>query len=335
MGTMLDSRTTFAGGGCMDAATHASDAISSKSRPMRVLVTGSSGLVGGALMSRLAGDGVQAEGLLRAVDGISGSPWWDPAAGTIDGSGLEGFDGVVHLAGEGIAEGRWSPAKMRRIRESRVTGTRLLCEALARCRKKPPVLVCASAIGFYGDRGSELLDEGAQAGAGFLPEVCQAWEEACEPARAAGIRVVNLRIGVVLSRDGGALAKMLAPFRFGLGGKIGSGQQWMSWIELGDLIRAIEHALCSEDLAGPVNAVSPMPVTNLEFTKTLGSVISRPTVFPLPAPVARLVVGKMADDLLLASIRVQPNMLASSGFEFEFPQLEDALRKVLHGEVKA
>ncbi len=296
---------------------------------MKVLVSGSSGLIGGALLARLTGKGLDVNTLVRrpAVNGRDVR--WDPAARSLQGGDLEGFDAVVHLAGESIAEGRWTDAKMRRIRDSRVEGTRFLCEKLASLARKPKVLVCASAIGFYGDRSDEALDERDAPGPGFLAGVCKEWEDACEPARAAGIRVVNLRIGVVLSKDGGALAKMLVPFQLGLAGKIGNGRQWMSWIELEDVVSAIHHALVTDSLEGPVNAVSSRPVTNTEYTKTLGRVLSRPTIFPLPAPAARLAFGKMADELLLASTRVEPKALLATGFEFRHADLEGALRAAL------
>ncbi len=223
----------------------------------------------------------------------------------------------------------WTPAVKARIRDSRVNGTRLLCEALARLSNPPRVLVCASAIGYYGDRGDEVLDEASSPGSGFLPEVCQEWEAATEPARAAGIRVVNLRFGVILSPSGGALAKMLTPFKLGAGGRIGDGRQWMSWIALDDVIDAIAYALNTESLAGPANCVAPQPVTNLEFTKTLGRVLHRPTIFPMPAVAARIAFGEMADALLLASARVLPKELSAAGYPFRYPQLEGALRHML------
>jgi uncharacterized protein len=296
---------------------------------MKVLVTGSSGLVGEALLAQLRKDGHDVHILVRrpAVNGHDIQ--WNPAAGSVRAEDLEGYDAVVHLAGESIAEGRWTDAKMGRIRDSRVDGTKLLCEALARLERKPKVFVCASAIGFYGDRSQEVLDEQSRAGNGFLADVCKQWEDACEPAREAGMRVVNLRIGVVLSKQGGALAKMLLPFQLGVGGKIGDGNQWMSWIELEDLVGIIRYSLETEALEGPVNAVSPSPVTNSEYTKTLGRVLSRPTVLPVPAVGARLAFGKMADELLLASIRVEPKALLESGFEFQQPRLEGALRRAL------
>jgi len=296
---------------------------------MKVIVTGSSGLVGQALLPRLEASGHEVHTLVRrpAVNGHDLQ--WNPGRASIPVEKLEGFEGVIHLAGESIAEGRWTADKMNRIRDSRVQGTQLLCEALARLEKKPRVLVCASAIGYYGDREDEVLGEDAESGRNFLADVCRDWEAACEPARAAGIRVVNLRIGVVLSRDGGALAKMLLPYQLGLAGKIGSGTQWMSWIELGDLVSAIVHVLGLETIEGPVNAVSPEAVTGSQYTKALGRVLSRPTVFPMPAAVARLAFGKMADELLLASVRVRPNALLMSGFQFEHPELEGALRHAL------
>jgi len=229
------------------------------------------------------------------------------------------------LAGENIAAGRWSAKQKDKIRESRVNGTKLLCETLAGLEQKPQVLVSASAIGFYGDRGNEELTEESSVGTGFLPEVCQAWEAATEPAKQAGIRVVNLRIGVVLSKDGGALQKMLLPFKLCAGGIVGNGKQYWSWIGLTDLVGVICHALPSESVSGPVDAVAPNTVTNHEFTKTLGAVISRPTIFPLPAFVARIMLGEMADGLLLASARVLPNQLQASGYEFRYPDLRAAL----------
>jgi uncharacterized protein (TIGR01777 family) len=241
-------------------------------------------------------------------------------------------DAVVHLAGESIAEGRWNEAKKSRIRDSRVLGTRALCEAMASMAEKPKVIVCASAIGYYGDRGDVVLTESASPGEGFLPEVCREWEDAAEPARAANIRVVNLRIGVVLAKDGGALSKMLLPFRLGLGGRIGDGAQYMSWVSLVDLVSIARFAIEEEGVFGPVNAVAPGAVTNLEFTKTLGAALRRPTLFPLPAFVARLALGEMADDLLLASIRVEPALLKAHGFHFEHPELDGALSDLL-GEV--
>ena len=254
---------------------------------------------------------------------------WDPDQGKLDLAGLEAIDVVVHLAGENIASGRWTAEKKARIRDSRVKGTRLLSETLSRLTQPPRVLVAASAIGFYGDRGDELLTEVSPRGSGFLAEVCQEWEQATQPASQRGIRVVNLRFGVILSPAGGALAKMLTPFRMGVGGKIGSGRQYMSWIALDDATGAVQHALANGSLHGPVNGVAPRPVTNLEFTKTLGRVLVRPTILPMPVFAARLAFGEMANELLLASARVEPSALVKGGYVFGHPDLEGALRFLL------
>jgi uncharacterized protein (TIGR01777 family) len=274
---------------------------------MKIGVTGSRGLIGSELVRALTKDGHEVIRYNRA----------QPPS-------LDGFDVVVHLAGENIA-GRWTAKKKERIRESRVNGTRALCEVLTRLARRPKVLVCASATGYYGDRRSELLTEDSAPGTGFLAEVCRAWEAATEPAARAGIRVVNLRFGAVLSAQGGALAKMLPPFRLGLGGVIGNGRQFWSWVALDDAVGAIQHVIRRESLTGPVNVVSPRPVTNREFTKTLGRVLRRPTIFPLPAFAARLVFGEMADAALLASVRVEPARLMATNYRFRFPELAPAL----------
>lgn len=298
---------------------------------MNILVSGSTGLVGNALIPALTTAGHE---VIRLVRSKSKAParelvHWDPAANYIDAAGLEGLDAVVHLAGESIAAGRWTDAKKARIRDSRVQGTRLLCETLAHTTRPPTTLVCASAIGFYGDRGDETLTERSPAGTGFLADVCQEWEAATDPARQKGIRVVNCRFGVILSQAGGALAKMLTPFKLGMGGIVGNGQQYMSWITLDDIVGVLLYALTTRDLQGPVNVVSPQPVTNLEFTKALGSVLHRPTVMPLPAFAARLAFGEMADALLLSSSRVLPTRLQEAGYTFRHPELTAGLRAVL------
>jgi uncharacterized protein (TIGR01777 family) len=254
---------------------------------------------------------------------------WNPQTGRIDSAHLEGHDAVVHLAGENIAARRWTTEQKNRIRESRVQGTKLLCETLAKLRRPPRVLVSASAIGFYGDRGEEELNEASTSGSGFLPEVCKEWEAATEAAEKAGIRVVHLRFGIILGTRGGALAKMLTPFRLGLGGRIGSGEQWMSWIALDDAVGCIDHALSNDLLHGPVNAVAPNPVKNREFTRTLGRILRRPTLFPLPGFVAHLTFGEMADEPLLASTRVIPQALLDCKHVFHYGDLESALRHVL------
>jgi uncharacterized protein (TIGR01777 family) len=296
---------------------------------MRTLVTGSTGLIGRALVSSLIAKDDDVVRLVRSKPVRESEVYWDPARGEIDRSGLEALHQVVHLAGESIAAGRWNEQTKANIRDSRVTGTRLLSEALAGLGSPPAVMVCASAVGFYGDRGDEVMTEDSGPGSGFLAEVCRDWEAATEAASRSGIRVTNLRIGMVLSFPGGALEKMLPPFKMGLGGKIGSGEQYMSWIELSDLVAVIRYALSDSSLTGPVNAVSPVAVTNLEFTKALGRVLGRPTVFPMPAFAARLAFGEMADELILASTRAKPAKLLSAGFSFTFSDLEDALRVLL------
>ena len=299
---------------------------------MKIGVSGSTGLVGSALVPFLTTSGHQVVRLVRSKPN-PGEVYWSPGEGRLDASDLEGLEAVVHLAGENIT-GRWTPAKKARIRESRVQGTQLLAGTLAELAQPPKVLVCASAIGYYGDRGEEVLREASPPGSNFLAEVCQAWEAASQPAAQKGIRVVSLRIGVVLSPRGGALGQMLLPFKLGVGGKIGSGRQYMSWIAIDDLVGVIHHALTTDSLQGPVNTVAPQAVTNLEFTKTLGRVLGRPTIFPLPAFAARLAFGQMADELLLASARVEPARLKASGYVFRTPDLEGALRRLL-GKTRA
>ncbi len=298
--------------------------------PLRILVTGSTGFVGSALVPFLAAGGHRVACLVRTLprqgkDEIQ----WGPGTGFIDAARLEGLDGVVHLAGENIATGRWTAEKKAMIRDSRVDGTKLLCDALAGLKQPPKVLVCASAIGYYGDRGDEFLTEDSAPGTGFLAGVCREWEAATQSAEQKGIRVVRLRFGMVLSPTGGAMAKLLPPFKKGLGGVLGTGRQYVSWIALDDLLGVIAHALTTEALHGPVNAVTPNPVTNREFTHTLGRVIGRFTLFPMPAAAARLVFGELADALLLASQRVQPTRLLATEYRFQCPDLEGALRHLL------
>ncbi len=295
-----------------------------------VVITGASGLIGKKLTEAFEADGKR---VLRAVRREARNDQeisWDPAKGTIDSQQLEGAEAVVHLAGAGIADRRWSESYKKTILDSRVDGTTLIAETVANLDNKPSVFACASAIGYYGDRGTEILDESASAGDGYLPEVCLQWERACDAARDAGIRTVNMRIGVVLSTAGGALAKMLTPFKLGGGGILGSGKQFFSWIELADIVRAMQFVVENQSLSGPVNLVAPNPVTNHDFTKTLGKVLSRPTILPMPSFAARLAFGEMADALLLASTRVVPDALTSAGFRFEHAELEPALRHILN-----
>ena len=297
---------------------------------MRFLISGASGLLGTALIASLSETDHEIVRLTRPdTPAGPGRIVWDPAAIALDTVQLEGFDVVVHLAGENVAGGRWSQAKKERIRNSRVDGTSLLANSL-KCLKKPPkVFVMASATGYYGSRGDEKLPESSAPGSGFLADVTREWESAADVLAGTSARVVKLRIGVVLAPKGGALSKMLLPFKLGLGGKFGSGRQYMSWIALDDLIGIIHHAIANESLSGPVNAVAPTPVTNAEFTKTLGRVLRRPTMAAVPAFVLRLAVGEMADEMLLLSAPVVPQKLTESGYEFLHPDLENALRFVL------
>ena len=300
--------------------------------PVNILVSGSTGLVGSALCPALRQAGHRVTRLVRTRPAsATGDAWWNPEAGQIDPPGPDGFDAVVHLAGEGIAAGRWTAGQKARIRDSRVQGTGLIANAIARASRPPRVLVSASAIGYYGDRGETVLTEEAAPGQGFLPEVCRAWEDATSAALTRGVRVVRLRIGVVLSPKGGALAKMLPPFRLGFGGRLGTGKQYMSWISLEDLVGVIRAALQNDTLTGPVNAVSPLPVTNSAFTAALAATLHRPALFPMPAFAARLAFGEMADALLLASARVEPARLLAAGHIFRHPALPQALLELLPG----
>jgi uncharacterized protein len=296
---------------------------------MKVLLTGSSGLIGAALVSSLRAEGNTIARLVRSQTNLQPDDhYWNPDNGQLDSKELEGMDAVVHLAGETISE-RWTDRKKARIRNSRVQSTRLLSECLSWLKRPPRLMVSASAIGYYGDRANEVLREESAPGAGFLSVVCREWEAATEPAAQRGIRTVLLRTGVVLSSAGGALGQMLPPFRMGLGGKLGSGRQYMSWIAMDDFVGIVSHALSTPGLNGPVNAVAPNPVTNLEFTKALGRVLHRPTFFAMPAFVVRLVFGEMGQELLLGSAKVEPAKLGSSGYVFRYPEIEGALRHLL------
>jgi uncharacterized protein (TIGR01777 family) len=295
---------------------------------MHILVTGATGLVGSKLLPLLKAEGHEVTSLTRRAGRNSSDRTWNPDSGSLPASTLEGIDAVIHLAGENIGDSRWTAAKKKRIRDSRVIGTRLLAEAAAKSGQVK-AFVSASAIGFYGDRGNEELTEASSPGTGFLPNVCREWESAAEPARAAGIRVVNLRLGVVMAKEGGALAKMLLPFKMCVGGIIGSGQQYWSWLTVNEAARMFQFAVNNESLSGPVNAVAPSPSTNYEFTKALGRVLHRPTIFPLPGFVAKVVLGEMAQDLILASTRVLPTRLKQAGYQFADPDLEKAIAAAL------
>jgi len=305
--------------------------------PMSILVTGSSGLIGSALVPFLTTAGHQVVRLVRArppsaapnPDSQANVITWDPATGVLDPAALEGFDAVIHLAGETLNAIRWTAEKKSRIRDSRVGGTALLCGALAKLSRPPKVLLSASAIGFYGNRGGEILHEESEPGTGFLPEVCRAWEAATKPASEKGIRTVQMRFGVVISSAGGALAAMLPAFQVGLGGPMGTGWQYMSWITIDDVICAIYHLLLNDKIEGPVNIVGPYVATNRDFAKALGTVLERPAFVRVPGFLARLVSGEFADDVLLASARVEPRRLLDAGFVFHYPEMEGALRQVL------
>ena len=297
---------------------------------MRIAITGSSGLVGTAVAAALQGEGHDVVRLVRGDTRAAGTARWDPATGQLDLDALGAIDAVVHLAGENVAGGRWTAARRRRIHESRGPATKRLCETLAAMPTPPAVMVSASATGIYGDRGEEELCEHSAPGPAddFLTDVAVKWEYGTAPLEDAGARVVHLRIGIVLDQSGGALAKMLPPFRLGLGGRLGDGKHWMSWISLHDLVRVVQHALTDDRLRGPLLAVSPSPVTNRDFTRTLGEVLRRPTVLPVPKLALRLIFGAFAD-VLLGSQRARPKQLIESGFEFRHDSLEAALRAAL------
>lgn len=303
---------------------------------MKILISGSTGLIGSALVPALQGAGHEVTRLARPTPGAdprqpeSGGATieWRPERGLLDHARIEGFDAAIHLAGENIA-GRWTPEKKEAIRESRVQGTRLLAETLGRLERPPHTLLCASASGIYGSRGDEPLSEESAHGKGFLADVCRQWEAATDPAASRGIRVVNLRFSMVLAAHGGALAAMLTPFRLGLGGPLGDGRQFMSWVTLGDVVRAALHLLATESLKGPVNIASPHPLRNRDFASMLGHALHRPAIVTVPAFALRLFFGGLADEVLLSSQRLVPEHLQNSGFQFEWPDLRGALRHLL------
>ena len=296
--------------------------------PMKILISGASGLIGSILKPFLSTGGHTVYQLDRHSSSDPHSIYWQPRGGEIETEKLEGFDAVIHLAGETVM-GRWSADKKERILKSRVEGTRLLVNTLSQLKQPPKVFICSSAVGYYGDRGAETLTETTPAGDGFLAEVCEAWEAEAARAADAGMRTIMARTGVVLSGKGGALATMLLPFQLGLGGKLGSGKQYMSWISIDDMIRAFYHCIYTDSLSGPVNFVAPTPLTNARFTESLGRVLHRPTVFQVPKFALDLAMGESADEMLLASARVEPAQLVSSGFIFQYPDLDSALRHEL------
>ncbi|NUP88633.1 MAG: TIGR01777 family protein [Candidatus Sumerlaeia bacterium] len=297
--------------------------------PWRIAISGASGLVGSQLAAFLATGGHDVFPLVRRAPRTPREIRWNPEQAEIDAAAFEGIDAVVHLAGESVAAGRWTPSQRARIRTSRIDGTRTLAQALSRLRRPPRVLVCASAVGFYGSRGDEILTEESAPGAGFLPETALAWEAASGPACRAGIRIVHLRIGVVLTPQGGMLGRLLPIFRLGLGGRTGTGRQWISWVALDDLLAMIQYALFDESMRGPYNATSPHPVTNADFARTLARVLRRPALLPVPSAAIRAAFGEMGRELILEGNRVLPARLQSTGFEHFHADLEGALRFVL------
>jgi hypothetical protein len=302
---------------------------------LRILISGAGGGVGRALAPALAAAGHTVTRLVRARPRSPHEYRWDPSAGTLDPAAVATCDAVVHLAGAGVADGRWTRARKAAILESRRAGTRLLATAIAGAMPAPRVFVCASAVGYYGDRGDEVLSEESAPGGGFLAEVVRVWEEEALAAAAAGVRVVRLRMGVVLDADSGALPLLLVPFRLGLGGPLGSGRQWMSWITMDDLLRAIGHVLSRAGMSGAVNAVAPGPVTNLDFSRALGRVLGRPVWLAAPAWALTSVLGEMGREVLLFSQRATPARLLADGFAFGQPAIEGALRRVLRADVRS
>lgn len=294
-----------------------------------IAISGASGFLGSALSDLLRARGDRVRPLARPGHAQSDGIHWDPVGGTIDQRALEGVDAVVHLAGESVGDGRWTAEKKQRIRASRVRGTALLAGSLAALRKRPRVLVSGSAVGYYGAHGDEQLDESAPAGSDFLAEVAAEWEAAAEPARAAGIRVAHPRTGIVLAPHGGALAKLLGPFKLGLGARFGAGTQWMSWVAFDDAVNALVHALDCDALAGPFNVTAPKPVTNAELTRTLARALDRPQLLAIPAFAARALFGEMADVALLSGVRALPARLLATGFRFAHPELAAFLAQAL------
>lgn len=297
---------------------------------MRILISGASGLIGGALSKAFADDDHEVFTLVRQELSDSHAIYWKPSENRIDSSTLEGFDVVIHLGGANLANGRWTESRKQVLVDSRVRSTTLLAESIAGLTQKPNVFICASAIGYYGSRGAEELTEQSRRGEGFLADLTAQWEDAAQPAARAGIRTVNLRLGMVLAAEGGALAQMLTPFRLGIGGKLGSGEQYWSWVTLEDVVGLVKFAIETQQLSGPVNVVAPLPLTNKEFTRTLGNVLHRPTILPAPAFGLKLLLGEMAEEAILASQRVVPKKLQDFGYAFTHSDLASALRDLLN-----
>lgn len=297
---------------------------------MKFLISGSTGLVGSALSHRLTLDGHEVTSLVRGKRTNHNGIVWDPLTGETNLTRWENFDVVIHLAGESVAENRWNEKIKKRIAESRIIGTKNLARNLESLTYPPSLLISASAIGYYGDRSDSVLDEMCGSGRGFLAEVAEEWEDSSQVHPKSGVRIVNTRFGIILSEDGGALEKMLTPFKMGVGGRLGSGKQYMSWIGIEDVCESILHLIFKSELSGPVNIVSPNPVTNLEFTKTLGSVIKRPTIFPVPEFALKTIFGtEMSQEMFLSSMRVIPQKLIDDGFQFKHPKLKDCLNNIL------
>jgi len=293
--------------------------------PRRFVLSGATGLLGEALLAHLIRAGHEVVRLVRSEPKRKGDVRWDPHAGAVEPSVIEGADVVVNLAGEPVAGGRWSAERRRRIMDSRTEGTSLLARTIAAAAAKPSAFVSASATGFYGDAGDAQLDETSPSGDGFLAEVCRAWEAATAPASEAGVRTIHARIGVVLAKDGGALAKMAPPFRLGLGGPMGGGKHWMSCIDIDDAVRALHHVALDTSMSGPVNLVCPHPIRNADFTRALGAALGRPAFIPMPAFAIRAAMGEMGREVLLGSQRVLPTRLVAAGFEFAFPDVPGSL----------
>ncbi len=297
--------------------------------PLRIAITGATGLVGSRLTPFLRAGGHAVHRIVRTPTGAADEIVWSPSEGRIDADALEGVDAIIHMAGASIAGGRWNAKRMQQIRSSRIEGTSLLAETLASLNRPPAVLVSTSAVGYYGLRGDQLLDETSSSGDGFLAEVCRQWEAAADPARTAGIRVVHPRFGVVVAGEGGMIGQLTLPFKLGLGGRIGSGDQYLSWIAIDDLLSVLLESIMNDGLDGPVNAVSPGIITNQQFTDAMGSVLGRPTIVPVPTTAAKVAFGQMADELLLASQRVEPAQLHQAGFDFSYRSIDTALQHEL------